>query len=766
MTGSPLKRVAAIAKTILADGRNGSAGLRNGQSAPEQDWRARAAAAEARLSQLERLLAGRRDLVFLWDDAGAERRFGRLESWSAGETPTLEAVRAMLAPSDSDRLAEALERLLTRGEPFVLQARTHRGDGSDGDLEFEGSTAGGAAALRVREATAPKTGAAERDGAEADRLRRMLEMAPWPIWRRGPDDRLVWANTRYAEAVDASSPAEAVSRNEILASSSGTGPIRRQSLVIDGQPRVFDLFELPLAEGAVGFALDVTEGEAARAELERQTQAQHALLDTLDTAVVIFDSDKHLSFFNPAFAELARLSSRSLAENPHHAEVLDMMRAQRRLPEEINFRAWKERILDLHATLREPSSEVWHLADGSTWHVVAQPHPAGGLIFTYEDVTERLALERSYNALIGVQRATLDHLFEGVALFGTDGRLELFNPAFAALWGLDPALLADRPHMEQIFEACARRHPEPAFWDRLKSAIAGIRSEQALPSGRIERQDDVVVEYASVPLPDGATLLTWLDVTDTMRIQRALRERADALETADRLKGVFISHISYQLRTPLNTIIGFGEILEQEYFGALTERQHEYTRGILAASEELRRLVGDMLDLAMIEAGTLRLDFESFDIREFLERVAATARDRFGEDTQIEIDCPNDVGTIRADERRVMQVMQHLVTNAVQSAAPGDVLVLGGGRDDEEVRLWVEDKGPGIAPEDQDAVFEKFETRPVGDGKKGAGLGLTLVRSLVELHGGWVELLSEAGQGTRVVCHLPKGDHASIIGAK
>lgn len=764
MADSLLKQAAARAKSLLGGGRT-----EGRQDPPEsaQDWRARAAAAEARLSELERLLTGRRDLLFLWDGTGAERRFGRLNGWGAGETPALDAIRAMLAPPDSDRLTKALDRLLTSGEPFVLQAPARRRDGSDRDLEFEGSTAGGAAALRVRELSRPQTGATEPDRAEGDLLRRMLEMAPWPIWRRSPDHRLVWANARYAEAVDAPSPDVAVSRNEILASPSRNGPIRRRSLVIDGQPRVFDLLEFPLAEGAVGFALDVSDVEAARAALERQIQAQHALLDTLNTAVTIFDSDKHLSFFNPAFVELARLPSRSLADNPHHSQVLDMMRAQRRLPEEINFRAWKDRILDLHSSLREPTSDVWHLADGSTWHVVAQPHPAGGLIFTYEDVTERLALERSYNALIGVQRATLDHLFEGVALFGTDGRLELFNPAFAALWGLDQTLLAERPHMEQIFEICARLHPEPAFWDRLKGAIAGIRSEQALPSGRIERQDGIVIEYASVPLPDGATLLTWLDVTDSMRIQRALRERADALETADRLKGAFISHISYQLRTPLNTIIGFGEILEQEYFGALTERQHEYSRGILAASEELRRLVGDMLDLAMIEAGTLRLDFETFDVRQFLDRVAATARDRFGEDTPIEVECPDDIGTIRADERRMMQVMQHLVTNAIQSSSPGDILVVGGERDEEEVRLWIEDKGPGIPPEDQDIVFEKFETRPVGeDGKKGAGLGLTLVRSLIELHGGRVELHSEAGQGTRVVCHLPLSGHSSIIGSK
>ncbi len=747
-----------MAMAFLQSARQAANGRSRDDGEAAVDWRRRAAALDARRGELERLLVRGDETLILWDGSGAERHFSAADGdGSAG----LDGVRARLAPADSARLAVAVERLLATGEPFAFRMQTADG----GTLELEGRTGGAAAALWVRDASVLRSEvaqlraelAAARD--EAERMRRVADLAPLPIWLRDAGRRLVWTNARYAEAVELGSAREAVARNENLlppAAADDLGRLKRQRVVIGAEPRTLDAVELPLDDGVAGFAFDITEGEAARAAFDRHVEGQHALLDTMSTAVTVFDPDRHLSFFNPAFSDLARLQPRWLDEQPHHGDVLEAMRAQRRLPEEIDFRAWKARILDLHTSLREPLSEMWHLADGATLHVMAQPHPAGGLIFLYEDVTDRLGLERSYNALIGVQRETLDNLFEGVALFGPGGRLELFNPAFAALWDLDPETLIDRPHVDRVFGACAVRHDDPAFWAGLKGAIAGIGAERSVLRGRIERIDEVVIDYTGVPLPDGATLLTWQDVTDSVRIQRALRERADALETADRLKGAFIAHVSYQLRTPLNAIIGFGEILEHEYFGPLTERQHEYTRGVLDASEELMRLIEDMLDLATIEAGNFQLDFDTFDILPFLERAVDKARERLGEDLTIRIDCPPDIGALRADERRLRQVMRHLIANAIQASAPDDTLVLGTERDADEVRIWLRDNGAGVAPEDRDAIFAKFESRPVDPGQRGAGLGLTLVRSLIELHGGRFELVSEPGRGTRVVCHLPQ----------
>src|SRR5690606_10177349 len=346
--------------------------------------------------------------------------------------------------------------------------------------------------------------------------------------------------------------------------------------------------------------------------------------------------------------------------------------------------------------------------------------------------------------------------YEGVSVFGSDGRLKLFNPAYAKIWGLDPAKLEGEPHVNEIIAMIRPLLGDEANWDELKTSVtsaAGIRAQQ---TGRLNRPDNSVIDYAMVPLPDGATLMTYVDVTDSTRMEQALRDRNDALETADRLKSEFISHVPYQLRTPLTNILGFGEILETEMFGTLNTRQHEYMQGILESSETLIDVVNDILDLAVIEAGAMTLDLSDVDLsaviyatEEFAQRPAQKNK------VTLRVEVPKDLGTVRADEKRIKQIMINLLSNALAFTSPGDAIIIGGTRRENAVELYVEDTGIGIRPELQGNVFDRFEAYGGSDRHRGAGLGLSLVRSFVELHGGWVTLESAPGVGTRVTCHLP-----------
>ena len=201
--------------------------------------------------------------------------------------------------------------------------------------------------------------------------------------------------------------------------------------------------------------------------------------------------------------------------------------------------------------------------------------------------------------------------------------------------------------------------------------IARITAEAAW-SGSTERSDGSALQMATVPLPDGNVLLTCLDVTDTARVERALRERNEALETAARLKSEFIANVSYELRTPLNAIIGFAEILANQYFGPLTPRQLEYSRGILDSSQRLMQLINDILDLATIEAGYLALETGSVEICDMLEAVAVLSRERARmQDVTLTVSCPRDIGAIEADERRLKQALFNLVSNAIKFTPPG-----------------------------------------------------------------------------------------------
>src|SRR5208282_6626698 len=163
-------------------------------------------------------------------------------------------------------------------------------------------------------------------------------------------------------------------------------------------------------------------------------------------------------------------------------------------------------------------------------------------------------------------------------------------------------------------------------------------------STRVDRRDGSRLQAVTVPLPDGNMLLSYLDVTDSSRVEQALRERTEALETAGRLKSEFIANVSYQLRTPLNAIGGFAEILANQYFGELNPRQMEYSRGILESAQKLSSLINDILDLATIEAGYLQLETAPVDIHALMSAVMALAHERArNQGIALEFDCPADL---------------------------------------------------------------------------------------------------------------------------
>jgi signal transduction histidine kinase len=392
--------------------------------------------------------------------------------------------------------------------------------------------------------------------------------------------------------------------------------------------------------------------------------------------------------------------------------------------------------------------------------VVAQPHPFGGLSFLYEDVTERLALESRYNTLIKVQSATLDTLVEGVAVFGPDGRLKLHNAAFARIWDVSEAELAGEPHVRGIAETATRKFGDAGMWDRLIQHIVS-GAPQARDMGEVERNDRTILSLALAPLPDGATLVTFADVSDRYRIESALRDRGDALEAADRLKSEFIKHVSYELRTPLNTILGFSEHLASGVPGALTPRQSEYVNAIVTGASTLKDLVNDILDLALVESGALRLELERIDLYGLLADVASHAAEWAAKlELKLDLDVAPGAGFFLADQRRMRQIVFNLLSNAFKFTPRGGQIVLSGRIVGEDVQIAVKDNGPGLPPDVKATVFERFSTRNQGGTRGGAGLGLALVNRFLELHDGWVEIESgDKGGGTLVRCHIPRRIH-------
>ncbi len=599
----------------------------------------------------------------------------------------------------------------------------------------------------------------------------LLNMAPYPIWERGRDLGVRFYNLAYGEIAEESGSEGAPEldrRARQLASialESGQPRTERRHLVVGGQRRLFQFNEQPLPEEGlvIGYAHDISEVESLQEELQRYMSAQADLLESSASAMAIYGPDMRLKSFNYAFVNLWKLDENWLEEEPSYGEVLESLRERRALPEQANFQMFKQSQVKLFTDLIEPREEFFYLPDGRTLRVIAIPHALGGILFAYEDVTDRLALERSYNTLIAVQRETLDHLHEAIAVFGEDGRLKLSNPVYLSLWGLDAQVAGAEPHITALID---RAKPLYLYddWEAFRALrIADIHTRVPMRS-RLELANGKVLDCTSVPLPDGATLITYLDVTDSTLVERSLRERNEALQEADRLKTQFLANVSYELRSPLTSISGFSDmLLSREYFGELNEKQREYVEGIHQSSQHLMQLVNDILDLASIEAGYMQLELRHFTIPAMMKSVLALTSERAREhQLKVTLDCQKGIGAMDGDETRIKQILFNLLSNAIRFTPPGGKIVLGAKAEGEDnVVLWVSDEGPGIPLEERERVFDKFykgdqRDLPKSKSKSGTGLGLSMVKSFVELHGGRVELDSQPGVGTTVSCVLPR----------
>lgn len=788
--GALLVLVPAVAILLLLRWRTASLAVEAG----------RAATLAERLT--ESLLAAP-DGFYAWlgEREICSRRLAVLLGLYGGTGSTFMDVLESFAAADAAQLDAAIRRLREDGSGFEMELRIRdggrrvrasgvRASGPDGtaqaDLVWMHDVTEGAA-LEAELATR-----LAGLGAERERIEGLLGVLPIPVWVRDDDLSLLHVNRAYARAVDVASPLAAVAGQIELASDASVrearalaararaaGEPRSESfhLVLGGERRFTEITEAPFEtdDGGLltaGFALDLTRVEDLQAELARHASAHAQVLEHLATAIAIFSTDTRLTFFNTAFQRLWRLEGEWLEAQPTYGAVLDSLRERRLLPEVADYRAYKEDELKRFISLIDAAETLLHLPDGRTLRRMIAAHPYGGLIFTYEDVTDTLALERSFNTALAVQRETLDHLHEGVAVFRADGRLRLYNPAYGRIWNLSAGMLEAEPHLTDLVEAHRpyfEGGPDRAsVWPEVRERLLALFNTRAAQSGRVERFDDSIVDFASVPLPDGAMLVTWLDVTDSARVERALRERNEALAAADLLKSEFIANVSAEVRKPLTTVIGFSEMLAAEYFGKLNKRQHDYAKGITEAGQGLQTLISDILDLAAIEAGQMTLELDSLDVHPMLTGVLGLVRERVREKkVHLGFDCPLDIGWIVADERRLRQVMFNLLGNALKRTPAGGRVVVRAERRSGELALTISDTGAALSEEQQARLFGGFahggrrDALPPGQDGDDAGIGLALVQRFVDLHGGRVELASAPGEGTVVTVRLPVGSDAA-----
>jgi signal transduction histidine kinase len=726
-----------------------------------------------------------------WNDSGHvswSRDFPSL--FGLNSITTIRDIQTAILPSDAAALEGMIFTLKKDGEPFTLSVKTiedHRiitlhgqaGQDLDGVESYD---------VLWAEDTTMKHHAADEMAENLEELRRKvdnyrmcLDHLPQSVWVTNDDATIEWCNDQYTKLVDAT-------RDDILNGPEKFNPVLLQSekisvaemtkkaleqeeadhavgrYILHGKRTLQDIHITPMRDinYVVHSAYDITEQEELRAELKRYVAANGELMQQLSSAIAIFAANHKLEFYNQAFSSLWGLEESWLNTHPVLGDILEKLREMRRLPEQADFRAYKQQWLDMFTSLIDQHQTMLHLPDGVAIRLMVVPHPMGGLMMTFEDVTSRLELESSYNTLIAVQKETLDNLGEGVAVFGSDARLKFYNPSYLKLWGLNPETLEGHPHISEIV---ARKKKffkgQDDNWDAIKTRLSSYVVNRSDTKETIFRSDGTILECAAVSLPDGGVMITYRNVTDSAKVKEALEDRNRALMDAEKLKTDFLANVSYQLRTPLNAISGFSEILNNEYFGEINDKQREYTQGITEAAGRLASLIDDILDLSSIEAGYLRLDKKEENILEMMTHIYDLTRDWAGMDNQkITLKKPRKKAiTLTMDQRRIKQAVINIIRNAISYTPSGGKIGLSLEEDDNTIIIRVSDTGIGIPEDEQDKIFEPFQAiahSEEGTKRPDTGLGLSLAKNIIAMHDGDITIDSVLGGGTTVTITLPK----------
>ncbi len=672
-------------------------------------------------------------------------------------------------------LSEKVRRTQKSAAPFQF---TLTPPGSGRSLSLQGALAdpqvspGGAALVWVFDFSESQQelhrlrGAAARAESDFAALIGLIEAAPMPMWFRGDDMKLQLVNQAYVDAVAASDANDVVKRQlELIEPVDGEAPSeiaskalseqgkieRTVPATIHGQRRSMRVSDLPLGtEGVAGYAIDIEEQEQERREFSAYRDAQRSMLDQLSAGVALFDASERLTFANLPLRRLFELTEGSLDGSISFDRFLTDARERKLTPEVRDFPEWRRE----HAAwfeAAETQEEAWPLPGGTHLRIVAQPMPDGGLVMIAEDRTEQLSLSATRDTLLRTRAATLDSLFEALAIFAPDGSLQLWNRSFAGTWGLTSEFLDTHPSAEALIEAIGENLAKRGQAQAISAVVRAATLDRQEKGGRIALKDGRTLEFAGVPLPDGNGLLTVLDITASENAERALRERNIALEEADTVKARFLANMSYEFRTPLTSIGGFAELIKSGAAGEVSEQMGEYVDAIIDSVSRLTDQVENVLDLSQSEAGLMPISKEEVDLLPFLtglvrERETAIVTAGLGLDLRGKKGC-----VVQADPRQLGRALGNLLDNAIAGTPEDGKILINIAPKGKGAEIAISDNGRGMSAEE---LARALGTAGADDEKR-QGLGIPLARQLIEAHGGTFDLQSEEGAGTAAIIHLP-----------
>ena len=539
---------------------------------------------------------------------------------------------------------------------------------------------------------------------------------------------------------------------------SDTRPEREERIQADGA--ILDVRRTSLPDGGyVATFTDITELKRAEQKAENAHRFLEEILDTLIASVCLYDGDRRLVYCNQATRNLfgwqMDLHKPGIGFETQMRDALE-----RGMVSGVGEDEQESWLRDKLREFDEKAINVVTERPGGKWIVTDyRPTSDGSTVAVHNDITDQKQAEIALRESEENFRSLVESTEIGISI-GVRRRLLFVNDAFAKIFGYKDAQEALEVGVYDSFIA-------PNDLERLR-AISDARSDN-LPAPSAFEFEGLRKDGSTVWLQRTSRMVNWHGVRATMgtvidlsqrhEAEEKLRAALDAAETANRTKSDFLAKMSHELRTPLNAIIGFSEVLSHETFGPLGHpRYSNYVDDIAISGRHLLEMINDILDMSKIESGRYEIDAVECDLAPIVSETVQVVRGQLeqqGIDFNLVID--PDTGPIYADQRAVRQILLNLLSNAIKFTPEGGRITLSTETKAGNVKISVVDTGIGIAKEDLQAVLQPFNqgSNPHSDVQPGTGLGLPIVKSLVELHGGHIDIASEPGQGTTVTIEMP-----------
>lgn len=575
-------------------------------------------------------------------------------------------------------------------------------------------------------------------------FKNIMNGLPHPIWAKAKDGSIIYCNNSYARALN-STIDTILSNNRLLEElppyrditlkpEKENQKIKIHLLKIYDQQKVFALHEYLLNnQESVGYASDITDLVLSKEETKKSKVAQTEILNQIDQPIAIFGRDSKLNFYNKAYERLYNLNPAWLDTSPTLGEILEEQRVKRLLPECANFPAYKKQQIQNLISLTEPIEELQHLPNERTLHLIITPYPLGGCLFIWEDITENLVLEQRYNNLAHIQHETLSKIQEGVAICNDNGKITFTNQSFNELWNLEDEEYKKIKYLNNLLEITQANIKDPDKFTTFKQDLLATISRRQETTLKFTNHDNKAIKLHYYPLPGGSNLISCAnESSNDITIYHDQKSESNQL--------------LHKLRSSLTTITGFADILISE--AKLEDiKIQKHILSILSFAQRSLTSINDVLDIESLKTNQLALSKKYFDLYQMLtviiKKYSVFAIEK---DMKIELDCPNDIGIIFADENRLKQAIGHLILNAINYTPTKGSITISVSRDPNHIQISIEDQGIGI-PEN---VLNNLDN----DEQK-SNTGIYFAKSILQFHGGNLIINSKPNSGTKVVCDIP-----------